>query len=257
MLAYTHAALVAALFYQATVVLANPVDLGTRTVVDADWVQSNFVKCMKGIYPNFPQGPLTADNAAKCHAESYKPHKRSATGVASDSEDEGDWLEARDDDVALSVTNDPACNSDRLPKNFMIVTDIRAKAHDYCDEMKADLIQNGIGSISPTLANAVTKSANELHGRKAVMLSLVLSANPPALAAFKTIQGLDAKIVDVCTKALTTLATKGQGCTGEINSYNAGKAKQMTTTGAIGGAIDISNGQVPWLWLAADYMAPN
>lgn len=256
MFAYTRAALVAALFYQATVVLTNPVDLAARSAVDADWVQSNFVKCMKGVYPNFPQGSLTADNAARCHTQSHKPHKRSATGVPSDSEVEGYGLEARND-VALSVTNDPACNSDHLPKNFMVVTDIRAKAKDYCNEMKADLIQNSIGSISPTLANAVTKSANELHGGKAVMLSLVLGANPPALAALKTVQGIDTKIVDVCTKALIALATKGQGCTGEINSYNAAKAKQMTTTGAIGGAIDISNGQVPWFWLAADYLAPN
>lgn len=172
MVAYTRAALVAAVIYQATLVLTNPVDLVARVEVDADWVQSNFVKCMKDIYPNFPQGSITADNAGKCHAQSHNAHKRSSTG---DTEVEGHGLDARDD-VALSVSNDPNCDSDRLPKNFMVVTDIRANAQDYCNQMKGDLIQKGVGSISPTLANAVTKSANELHGGKAVVLSLVLYA---------------------------------------------------------------------------------
>ena len=232
--------------------LTNPVDLVARAEVDADWVQSNFVKCMKGVYPNFPQGSITADNTAKCHGQSHNAHKRSPIG---DTEIEGHGLDARDD-VALSVGTDPFCDSDRLPKNFMVVTDIRANAQDYCNQMKADLIQRGVGSISPTLANAVTKSANELHGKKAVMLSLVLSAYPPALAALTTVQGIDTTIVNVCAQALTKLATKGEGCTGEINSYNAGKAKSITTTGAIGGTIDIIKDSIPWFFLETDFLKP-
>ena len=252
MVGYARAALVAALLYQAAHILATPVDLTARAEVDADWVESNFVKCMKGIYPNFPQGSITPDNAAKCHDQSKGHSKRSPTASSSDILLQTRGIETR----GLTVTNDPACNSQSLPKNFMIVTDIRDHAQDYCTQMKADLIQSGVGSISPTLANAVTKSADELHGSKSVMLSIVLSAYPPALAAFKTVQGIDTAVVDACTKALTALATKGQGCTADLDWYNAGKAKGETSTGAIGGSIDIASGPDPWFFLQTDFLKP-
>lgn len=249
MVGYARTALVAALLYQATQVLSTPLDLAARTDVDADWVESHFVKCMKGIYPNFPQGTIKPDDATKCHAQAKGKAKRSLTDAPSSIQ-----LQARGTD--LTVTNDPACNSNSLPKNFMIVTDIRSHAQEYCTQMKADLIQSGVGSISPTLANAVTKSANELHGSKSVMLSLVLTAYPPALAAFKTVQGIDTAVTDACAKALTQLATKGQGCTADLNWYNAGKAHGETSTGAIGGSIDIASGPDQWLFLAVDFLKP-
>ena len=250
MVGYARVALVAALLYQATQVLATPLDIAARTDVDADWVESKFVKCMKGTYPNFPQGTVKPEDATKCHSQAKGKSKRSPTDSPSIQ------LQARGP-PDLTVTNDPACNSNSLPKNFMIVTDIRSKAQEYCTQMKADLIQSGVGSISPTLATAVTKSANELHGKKSVMLSLMLTAYPPALAAFKTVQGIDTAVVDVCAKALTQLATKGQGCTADLDWYNAGKAHGETSTGAIGGTIDIASGPEQWFFLAVDYLKPS
>ncbi len=75
-----------------------------------------------------------------------------------------------------------------------------------------------------TLAKAVTKMGDELHGDKEVMMSLMLRAYPPPLAVLKTNQGLDTVVVQFCTAALTALATTGEGCTLDINVYNAGKA---------------------------------
>ena len=123
--------------------------------------------------------------------------------------------------------------------------------------MKTDLLSNGAGMISPVVQDAVIKSANELHGKKAVMLSLSLTAFPPALAAFKTVQGIDLLVSKACTDALVTLATKGSGCTAELGWYNAGKAKHETSTGALPGSINVANNAVDWFILAAEYMKPN
>ena len=89
------------------------------------------------------------------------------------------------------------------------------------------------------------------------MLSLVLSAvAPEAVAALKGVQATDTAVVDVCTQAVVMIATKGQGCTKDIRWYNAGKAHEETSTGALPGSIDMVKGADDWLSLAINFLAP-
>lgn len=255
MVTQKHTMLVAALLLQTSGVFTTAVELTRRGNIDSDWTISPFVTCMRGKDPSFPSGNILQQDVIACHDASHSKDKRTTINMAPDSDVETYALQARQA-PNLQTVQDPSCSQTTLPKNFMVVSDIRSGAHDWCQQMKGDLLTAGTAKLNPTLQDAVTKSANELHGKKAVMLSLVLTAYPPALKAFQTVQGIDTMAVDACTQALSTLATKDQGCTTEINWYNAGKAKGETSTGARPGQIDIANGGEEWFFLIADYLAP-
>lgn len=249
MVAYTHAIFATAILCQATSVLGQS---------DATWTTTPFVACMQNACPAFPNGICSHDIVLNCHnqtqGKSGPKKKRTTLGKAASAKGS---LEARQGPLSFTTDANPECDQDTLPKNFVIVSDLRADANHYCQTMKTDLLAKGAGYISQNLSTAVTKSANELHGNKAVLLSLVLTAYPPALAAFTTLQNADTAVIDACTSALVALNTKGQGCTTDINWYNAGKAHGETSTGARPGNIGIANQAVDWMNLAVNYLNPN
>ena len=249
MVAYTRTMLLAAVLFSASPISASPVpdaNLIVRDDVESDWTDSAFVTCMKKTYPNFPNGVKDPNAILNC-----KPsHKRSLPVSATD-------LNTRD--LPGLTLADPDCDDGAnglLPKNFMIVTDIRAGAQGWCNSMKNDLITQGIGAIDQTFNNAVTKTANELHGKKGVALSLFFALTPQGRAAIKAGVVADTALMNTCTEAITKLATKGQGCTRDINWYNAGKAKGETSTGARDGGIDISLNIDDFGYLTTDYIKP-
>ena len=245
MITYVKIILVAAVLSRSAPTLAQ---------VDSDWTTTPFVTCMKQACPAYPDGVCSQDIVLNCH--------NSASGSSKEKRDTADVISSSANSLVLrdgGLTGDanPDCSASSLPKNFMVVTDIRAGAHDWCQTMKTDLLTKGVGYISQNLSTAVTKTADELHGNKAVLLSLVLSAYPPGLAAFKTLQATDTILTDGCTDALTKLATKGSGCTKDLNWYNAGSAKGETSTGALPGTINIAKNAVDWMFLTAEYLKPS
>lgn len=260
MVAYTRALLLGSIFFQASQVFAIPApDIVARDIdIESDWVDSSFVKCMKAVYPNYPQGSITPDNALKCHTQTKANPKRSLTNAKLDTEREIRGLEARDLN-SLAVSQHPDCDgfSDGpLPKNFMIVTDVRNGAQGWCNQMKNDLINYGAAQIDQKMNNAVTKTANELRGHKAVALSLLFSLTPRGRLAIKTMAVADQTVLNTCAAAIQQLATKGSGCTRDINWYNAGKAKGQTSTGARGGSLDISHGDDDFGFIDLEFLNP-
>lgn len=250
MVAYTRTMLLAAVLFSASLISASPVPDANIVVrdndVESDWTDSAFVTCMKKTYPNFPNGVNDPNTILNC-----KPsHKRSLPVSATD-------LDTRDlTGLALA---DPDCDDGAngpLPKNFMIVTDIRAEAQGWCNNMKNKLINRGLGVIDETFNNAVTKTANELRGKKSVALSLFFALTPQGRAAIKAGVIADTTLINTCTEAITKLATKDQGCTRDIKWYNAGKAKSETSTGARGGGVDVTFNLDDFGYLNAEYIKP-
>lgn len=239
--------LLAVVFFSTSLVSASPVpdaNLVVRDDVESDWTDSTFVTCMKKTYSNFPNGVNDPNAILNC-----KPsHKRSLPVSATD-------LNTRD----LLALADPDCDDGAdglLPKNFMVVTDIRAGAQGWCNSMKNDLINKGLGIIDQTFNNAVTKTANELHGNKGVALSLFFALTPQGRAAIKAGVVADTTLMNTCTEGIIKLVIKDQGCTRDIKWYNAGKAKGETSTGARGGGIDISFNTGDFGYLNTEYIKP-
>lgn len=234
--------MVAAIFSQTAPVLAQ---------VDSSWTTTPFVMCMQRACPAYPNGICQQIVVLDCHNKA-KGGKVKRTTIDMVSSAEGS-LEVRDLPV-FTTDPDPACDQTSLPKNFLVVTEVRAGAQAWCQTMKTDLLAKGVGYISQDLATAVTKTGNELHGKKKLLLSLVLSAYPPALTAFQTLKGADTAVVSACTAALVALATKETGCTADLKWYNAGKVRGETSTGAIPGTVSIANAGVDWMFLTAQYL---
>jgi hypothetical protein len=247
MVAYMHLMLLATACFQSTIVSALP----TPGEISANWADSAFVICIKKTYPNYPAGVTDPNIVLGCR--NYHK-KRGVTDL------EADNLGSRDI-PGLVLAPGAECDGGPdapLPKNFLVVTDIRAGAANWCDAMKSDLIKFGLGKIDQNFNNAVTKTANELHGHKGVALSILFAITPQGRAALKGATVANAALLKTCTEAITALATKGgQGCTRYINWYNAGKAKGQTSTGARAGGIDISNGPDDFGYMSMEFMAPS
>ena len=160
--------------------------------------------------------------------------------------------------LALALGADCDGGSDApLPKNFMIATEIRAGAANWCNTMKTDLINLGLGQIDQTFNNAVTKTANQLHGKKGVAMSLLFALTPQGRAVIKAATAADAILVNGCAQAVTALATKGaQGCTKDLNWYDAKHAKGQTSTGVRSGGIDVSYGADEFGYMSIEFMKP-
>ena len=244
MVTYACIMMVVVIFSQTASVLAQ---------VDSSGTTTPFVTCMQQACPAYPNGICQQTDVLNRHNKAKgSKAKRTTTDMVPSAEGS---LEARDLPV-FTTDPDPKCDPTTLPKNVFVVTDVRAGAQAWCQTMKTDVPAKAAGYISQNLSTAVTKSANELHSNKAVMLSLVLSAYPLALTAFQTPQGADTAVVSAFTAALVALATKGTGCTADLDWYNAGKAHGETSTGAIPGTINIANVGVDWMFLPAQYLKP-
>ena len=255
MVAYAHAVMVAAIVFQTGQVFATPVELVPRA--DSGWVQTKFFNCMKAIYPSYPTvppGTITQKDSLKCIDETKGKAKRDVVNIAAPASVEERSLENRQL-PDFKIIQEAICDQLALPKNFVIVSDIRPNANQWCNDMKGDLLVRGAAQISPKLG-AVAKAGNELHGNKLAVASLMLTVLPGISAAVKSAAGFDAAMMAACTKAVTEIATKGDGCTKEINWYNAGKAKGQTSTGAIPGSIEIGTFAESWLDLHIDFADP-
>src|SRR5277367_1255102 len=143
----------------------EPYGLPPREIpdVNTEWVDSAFASCMKKTYPDYPGGVTDPNVVLGCK----KNHKE-----RSDMDLQPYDLAPRQiPGLALALGADCDRGSDApLPKNFMIATEIRAGAANWCNTMKTDLINLGLGQIDQTFNNAVTKTANQLHGKKGVAM---------------------------------------------------------------------------------------
>lgn len=236
MIGHMRALLLAAVFLtQASQICAVPIaDVGDplENPAPADVEDSGFVKCMKGIYHDFPQANnLKASDTKKCHGQTRS--KRDLTYLEPD-------LVPRDDTVNLeNVICDAGANGP-LTSNFMIVTDVDAQAQSICEQTTKD-VAIGLASTVPILFPAYHKKLSHFQHAGEYVKLIATYANynlPIPKNVGDTVQG---KAVDVCVQAIKKLATKGQGCTRDLNHQDGGHGA-TTSTGARSGAIDIAFG---------------
>jgi len=248
MVAYSYVLLLAGALFQ-TNVLASPVP--TPDNIQSGWVDSAFVTCMKKAVPGYPTTKPTNPKVVNgCRPGSKKRDVFDVEEVSLDSRQLPTFTMPTADVVCDGGFNGP------LPKNFMIVTDIRGGAVGYCNQMKADIIASGVGYINSVTNNAVTKTADELHGGKGVLLNMLFSLTPQGQALIQAGKVSSDALQSVCVQAVTMIATKGQGCTTDINWYNAGAAKGETSTGAKGGSMLINMGSDIFAMLSNEFLSP-
>lgn len=255
MVTYTHIMIIAAIFSQTAPVLAG-----------ADSNESNeatsFSACMKQACPPYPESICEHTVVLKCHDQSGdgKAKRNTIDKVPSV---EGS-LEGRDFPALppLTLGDGALCEQLHVPKFFVSAEDIDNNATAWCQDLKKGVLTKGVGYINQKWAHAVTKSADEIHGDKAVLINLVLTAYPPALAAFKGLQNADTLVNDGCTNALKALASAKTGCTESL------KHKDGSILGAIPGAIEILNWGIhgrrdmvfehaKWMFLRSEFLSPN
>lgn len=268
---------------------ANAVEARDSNDVYSDtWTTPAFLACLLKKFPNFPNGVTEPSEINNCRNSLGKRdvgtlNPNDIVGELA-TRNNDDLLDPQDivgelaergvdnrfqtraglkDLIQSFQVNAPYCPENKLPKNFEEAAPMRAKAQGLCGEIGGliftqvnatlhDKLQdNGtFGAVSEILSDAYTKTDSWLHGKKKVLLYLVLSLSPQGRAALGGINMVQENSAAVCTAALTMLSTKDEGCTKDIHFLKHHSfLKGGQTTGITGGIIDlfIENSHVGFL----------
>ena len=136
MVPYTRTFLAVALLSLTVTVLATPIEVFRRNEVDDKWTTTPFVNCMKGKNPNFPSGSISQVDAQDCFKSTKGHSKRTVIDMAPQSENITRDLKGRGLFPDLKAGMNTLCDQVQLPKNFVVVTDLRVSSRDWCTQMR-------------------------------------------------------------------------------------------------------------------------
>ncbi|OJD30019.1 uncharacterized protein BKCO1_6800011 [Diplodia corticola] len=201
--------------------------------IDETWKTPPFVSCVDGL------GSSPSREAVyKC----YSRHKSDKRAIPDDDSTTTHYLEFFDARATETDLHAECDSEDSLPKNFEIVTGIRSNAPQYCEDLKQGVLDAGIALVDKRLDNAVSKTLKHLEGGKGVLLKMAFGLTPQGQALMAGKKITEEMYSELCTKAITALATKDDGCTKDLHAYNEKKDKKYQVTGARSGGMDISLG---------------
>lgn len=146
----------------------------------------------------------------------------------------------------------PMCDDTNVPKQFVTVDIVRAFADAACDALDDKIKTAGIGTFNQMITNTLTKSGPTIHGGANVLLSVTWALSPLAL---KAVGGQLGDVNQLCHTYVQKLATKGEGCTGELSGYKNGL--RTTVTGGINGVYAIKSGSDQAGLFSIAYLPPN
>lgn len=217
------------------------IPLQERGVEDVpDFYPSPIEACMRALGPN-----ATYEQVNECF--NHKPSKRQVE-VELDISDKADNISfprreaaelfRRDVVEGLTLTS-PNCAGKDVPKNFVTVDIVRALADEACDYLDDQVKAKEWGSFYK-LVKGVTKSGPSLHPAN-LMFNAAWALGAVGL---KQIDGQTGPLKDFCHKTLQKLATKNEGCTGELKAEKNGLVNGKTVTGGINGGFNIKAGSL-------------
>ncbi|KAL0256793.1 hypothetical protein SLS55_009190 [Diplodia seriata] len=213
--------------------------------IDDEWKTPPFVSCVDGLGSN-----PSRDAVLECYSR-HKSDKRAILDTPSSASLE--FFDARSSETDY----DARCDSEKsLPKSFELVTGVRGNAGQYCEDLKQGVLDAGVALVDKRLNNAVSKTMKHLEGGKGVLLKMAFGLTPQGQALMASKKVTEEMYQEMCTKAITALTTKDEGCTKDIHAYNEKKDKKYEVTGARSGGMDISLGDTLFGFVTNMYTKP-